>query len=111
MNLIQIINIIINRRKTKRRNNRNNFNKFIDFEKIDNNDNVNDKSNKNWTAEQIDFFDSNMKNIESIVNIKKHVFYKNIYAFFDKINNIFSIKNKPNLRFVLPQCFRDSVLI
>jgi hypothetical protein len=66
---------------------------------------------KKWTADEIDFFDSNVDDDDSVVNAKRHVFYKNIYAFVNRLKNMITIREDDKLRIVLSQCFRDAALI
>jgi hypothetical protein len=66
---------------------------------------------KKWTVDEIEFFDSNIDDDESIVNVSRHVFYKNIYVFVDRLKNMIVIREDDKLRIVLFQCFRDAVLI
>ncbi len=66
---------------------------------------------KKWIADEIEFFDSNIDDDDSVVNVDRHVFYKNIYAFVDKLKNMITIREDDKLRTILSQCFRDAVLI
>lgn len=45
------------------------------------------------------------------MNFDKHVFYKNVYAFVNKLKNVNFIRDENKLRFVISQCFRDTTLI
>ena len=66
---------------------------------------------KDWNVDDIEFFNFATKNTDSIVNINKHVFYKNIYAFTNKLKNMTTIKSDSKLKTVISQCFREFVLI
>jgi hypothetical protein len=66
---------------------------------------------KKWIADEIEFFDSNIDDDDSVVNVDRHVFYKNIYAFVDRLKNMITIREDDKLRTILSQCFRDAVLI
>ena len=66
---------------------------------------------KNWSIEKIDFFDSAIEEIESLINVEKHVFYRDVYAFTDRLRNMIVIKEKHKLKTVLLQCLRKSALI
>ena len=66
---------------------------------------------KNWSIEEIDFFDPAIEEIESLINVEKHVFYRNVYAFTDRLKNMTVIKREHKLRTVLFQCLRKSALI
>ena len=68
-----------------------------------------------WKSKNIDFFDSKYENSihidDSIVNVDRHVFYRDVYAFIDKLKNMTSLREKNKLRIVISQCLRDIVLI
>jgi hypothetical protein len=66
---------------------------------------------KKWTVNEIKFFDSNIDDDDSIVNINRHVFYKNIHVFIDRLKDMIAIREDDKLRIVLSQCFRDAALI
>ncbi len=66
---------------------------------------------KKWTVDEIEFFDSNIDDDESIVNVSRHVFYKNIYVFVDRLKDMIVIREDDKLRIVLSQCFRGAALI
>jgi hypothetical protein len=66
---------------------------------------------KEWTVDDIRFFDSNIDDDDSIVNVSRHVFYKNIYVFVDRLKDMIVIRENDKFRIVLSQCFRDAALI
>jgi hypothetical protein len=66
---------------------------------------------KKWTTDKIEFFDSNVDEDDSIINVDRHVFYKDIYVFVDKFKNMITIRENDKLRTILSQCFRDASLI
>jgi hypothetical protein len=66
---------------------------------------------KKWTVDEIEFFDLDVKRNDSIVNVSRHVFYKNIYAFINRLKDMIIIRDDDKLRTILSQCFRDAVLI
>ncbi len=66
---------------------------------------------KKWTVDEIEFFDSNVDDVDSIINAKRHVFYKNIYAFVNRLKNMINIREENKLRTILSQCFRNAALI
>ena len=66
---------------------------------------------KDWSAEEIEFFDSVAKETNSIVNVEKHVLYKNVYAFTDRLKNMTIIKEDSKLKLIIFQCLRESTLI
>ena len=69
------------------------------------------RSSKNWIVEEVEFFDSTTKESKSIINLKKHVFYKNIYAFVDRLKDVAIIRENDKIKNVISQCLRDTVLI
>lgn len=46
-----------------------------------------------------------------MVNVGKNVFYKDIYAFIDRLKDMAPIKGEDKLRTVIPQCLRGTALI
>ena len=73
-------------------------------------DNVSD-----WKSKDIEFFDSKYEKSahidDSIVNVDRHVFYRDVYIFIDRLKNMTSLREKNKLRIVISQCLRDTVLI
>ena len=47
---------------------------------------VKERSIKDWTAKKVEFFDSTADDFEFVINLKKHVFYRNIYAFVNRFD-------------------------
>ena len=68
-------------------------------------------SEKKWTCEEIGFLDLIIEENISIVNVKKHVFYKDVYAFVNKFKNMTIFRESKKLRSIIFQCLRDSTLI
>ena len=66
---------------------------------------------KDWNVDDIEFFDLATKSTDSIVNIDKHVFYRDVYAFTNKLKDMTTIKSDNKLRTVISQCLREFVLI
>lgn len=66
---------------------------------------------KNWTSKKISFFDSIANDFESVVNFDKHVFYRNVYAFVNRLKNIVLLQNKNKFKEIISQCLRDTVFI
>ena len=66
---------------------------------------------KKWICEDIDFFDLNHEDDESIVNVDKHVFYRDVYAFVDRLKNMTVHRKSNKIRNVIPQCLRNFALI
>lgn len=73
------------------------------------------RKSKNWIFEEIEYFDSKydeLANIESsIVNVEKHVFYRNVYAFVNRFKNLVSFRDNDKLKIAISQCLCESVLI
>ena len=72
---------------------------------------VEERSAKDWTAEKVEFFDSTADDFESVINLRKHVFYRDIYAFVNRLKNVSFIRRENKLRVIIFQCFRDIVFI
>ena len=72
---------------------------------------VDHRSQKNWIAKKVEFFDFTAEKIESVINFDKHVFYKNVYAFVNRLKNVNSVRKEDKLRFIISQCLRDTILI
>lgn len=68
-------------------------------------------THKKWICENIDFSDLNYENTEFIVNVDKHVFYRNIYVFIDRLKDMTMHKNSNKLKNVISQCLRKLALI
>ena len=66
---------------------------------------------KNWFVEKIEFFDSIAERIDSIINIEKHIFYRDVYAFTDRLKDMTIFKDDIKLRTVISQCLRESTFI
>ncbi len=66
---------------------------------------------KEWTADDIGFFDPGLEGDGPVVNVGRHVFYRDIYAFVDRLKDMMNLRGEDKLRAVLPQCFRGSALI
>ena len=63
---------------------------------------VEERSIKDWTAKEIKFFDSTADDSESVINLRKHVFYRNIYAFVNRLNDVKSLREEDKLRHIIP---------
>ncbi len=66
---------------------------------------------KKWIVDEIDFFDSNADKENSVLNVDRHVFYKNIYVFVNRLKDMITIRDENKLRTILSQCFREAALI
>ena len=72
---------------------------------------VEERSTKDWIAKKVEFFDSTADDFEFVINLKKHVFYRNVYAFVNRLKNVSFIRKEDKLRVVIFQCFRNIVFI
>ena len=70
-----------------------------------------DRSSKDLISKKVGFFDSTVDEQRSVVNLKKHVFYRDIFAFVNRLKNVSSVREKNKLRLIISQCLRDIVLI
>lgn len=68
-------------------------------------------TSKDWNVKNIEFFDLATKEIDLIVNIKKYVFYKNVYAFTNKNKNIIILKEDIKFKTIILQCFQKFALM
>jgi hypothetical protein len=66
---------------------------------------------KKWTTDDVEFFDLELERDESVMNVERHVFYKDIYVFVDRFKDMMNLRKENKLRAILSQCFRESVLI
>ena len=75
--------------------------------------NQQDRDSQNWKSDEIEFFDLEYENSNNsfIVNVDRHVFYKDVYAFIDRLKNLALLREKNKLRVIISQCLRDFALI
>ena len=66
---------------------------------------------KEWTCENIEFFDFNYEKNELIVSVDKHVLYRNVYAFIDRLKDMTMHRKSNKIRNVISQFLRESALI
>lgn len=67
---------------------------------------------KTWISEEIGFFDSDGEMLEgSISTIERHVFYRDIYVFVDRLKDMAPLRGEDKLRIVIPQCLRGSAIV
>lgn len=66
-------------------------------------------------ADDVGFFDPSYEdptNTNSpVVSVGRHVFYRDVYAFEDRLKDLVHLKGEDKVREVLPTCFRGSALI
>ena len=51
---------------------------------------------KDCTTEEIEIFDSTANKLESVINLNKHVFYKNFYVFVNRLKNVAVVQKMIN---------------
>ena len=64
-------------------------------------------------SKNIDFFDSrreNDKNKNVIVNVDRHIYYKNVFVFIDKLKNLKKNSFDHRVRELVVECLRDDAL-
>ena len=64
-------------------------------------------------SKNIDFFDSrreNDKNKDAIVNVDRHIYYKNVFVFIDKLKNLKKNSSDHRIRELIVECLRDDAL-
>lgn len=66
---------------------------------------------KELNPEEVGFFDPEYEGNGPVVNAGKNVFYRDVYAFVDRLKDMEQIKGEEKLRSVVPQCLRGSALI
>ena len=74
------------------------------------NDAVGGGGNTTLKADDIGFFDPACEGEGPVVNAGRHTFYKDIYAFVDRLKDFVEIKGEEKVREVLPMCFRGESL-
>ncbi len=67
-------------------------------------------NNPNLKPDDISFFDPSHKGEGAIVNARRHAFFKDVYAFIDRLNNMAVIHSREKVAQVLPTCFRSDAL-
>lgn len=66
---------------------------FLKNSKI-NHENFRLQADKNCTAEKIKFFDLTANESEFVINLNKYVFYKNVYVFVNRLQNVAAKKKR-----------------
>ena len=76
--------------------------------------NADDEKSILKTFENIDYFDSrreNEKNTKIVVNVDRHVYYKNVFVFIDKLKNFEKKSSDYRVRQFIVECLRENVII
>ena len=64
-------------------------------------------------VENVEFFDFDYVDVNNfvIVNVDRHVFYKNVYVFENRLKNLTkSFINEQRMRKLISRCLRDKIL-
>ena len=72
-----------------------------------------DRGTQDWKLDEVDFFDSEYEDANNafIVNAGRHVFYRNVYAFIDRLKDVVFLRGEDKLRIMIFQCLRGFALI
>ena len=65
------------------------------------------------STENIEYFDFTYENFDNsmIVNVDRHVFYRNVYSFIDKLKELKQNSFEFKIKELVSSCLRDEVLI
>ena len=79
----------------------------------DNNNENEDRETQNWKSDEVNFFNPEYENVNNIfiINVDKHVFYRNVYVFIDRLKNVAFFRDEDKLRMMILQYLQKSVLI
>lgn len=66
---------------------------------------------KPWTPEEIGFFDPDGEDEAAVSTVGRHVFYRDIYVFVDRLKDMAPLRGEDKLRIVIPQCLRGSAIV
>ena len=77
----------------------------------------NGNSSSSLKADDVGFFDPSYEDANNtsakdapVVNAGRHVFYRDVYAFVDRLKDMAHLKGEEKIREVLPTCFRGTAL-
>ena len=62
-------------------------------------------------SNDVEYFDSVIEEKKSVIIIKHHIFYKNVYTFVNYLKNVAINKGNEKIRKVLSTYFRNEILI
>ena len=68
------------------------------------------EGNNALKSDNIDYFDSTCEEEGLVVTISRYIFYKNVYAFVDRLKDFAIIKSNEKIRDALSTCFRGEAL-
>ena len=73
------------------------------------------EANNVLKTNDVEFFDSFYEDSINInflvVSVERYIFYRDVYAFEDRLKNLVYLKGENKIREVLSTCFRESALI
>ena len=53
---------------------------------------------KKRTSKKVEFFDFIAEKLELVVNFNKHIFYRDVYAFVDRLKDVANIRKKKQIK-------------
>lgn len=108
VNATVAIKFMLNRQKYSKLLKFQKFMKFNNKNKIDNNNNNNDL----FKVKNVDYFD--LKYFKDfnvyIISVEKHVYYRDVFVFIDKLKNLIKQKSNKILKSLMLTCFRNKIL-
>ena len=110
-----VIAVIIQKfQRLRQDNQRRDHDTFVSDSLIETVANVDDEKSILKIFENIDYFDSrreNEKNTKIIVNVDRHVYYKNVFVFIDRLKNFEKKSFDHRVREFIVECLREDVII
>lgn len=64
-------------------------------------------SEKDWRPEEIGFFDPDCEEAGPVITINRHIYYRDVYAFINRLKNIALSQSVEKTRAILPQILRE----
>lgn len=104
--LANLINFILNRKKA--------FRFFISFDSFNFiNPSASSTLNDQLKTVDVDYFDPDFddNSKEQLINTNKHVSYKNVYAFINKLQNMSTIYESIKIKKIILACFCENALL
>ena len=83
---------------------------FFNENNDNNNFNIHRSASIIRSAKNVEFFDLDYKNVNNsvIINADRHIFYRNVYIFENKLKNLTkSFINEQHMRKLISKCLRD----
>lgn len=66
---------------------------------------------KEWNAEEIGYFDPKYEETGPMITVEKSVFYRDVFSFIDRLQDMAVVRGHDKMRIVLSQCLRGAALI